>query len=359
MALDPVLIPNAGAGRNAGFKAGLALAALMGQAVHFTGLVDDNPRPRPGLGPGGITMAAAAGAVSGGRFQGGLGKSELLFTPGGLARPLAGDYQFDVARQQKSAAPVGNILEILALPLAAAGGESSLMLMGGTHVLGGLISDELAHVLVPNWRGLGMNLTYTEVSPGFFPSARGEAAASFGPGRQLAALQAEGPFVPREVGVEVLTSGLPLHLAEQALDGALGRLEVHGISARGRMRKARGGTGLALLVWAEGQGGDAFRVGFAELGQRGGRPGSVATAAAEALVSFLHSGCGMPSSLAAALLPALAAAAGVSRLTVDRPSHALVAAARAVNACLPGCARLEQRRPDSPVEVRVSGMGLM
>ncbi len=356
MASAPIVITNAGAGHNAGLKAGLALSVLSGQAVHFTGLVDDHPRPHPGLGPGGITAAAAAAAVSAGRFQGGVGKDELLFTPGGLARPLAGDYQFDVARQHKSAAPLSMILEVLALPLAAAGAESSLMLMGGTHVLGGLTSDELTHVLAPNWRALGLELRYTEVSPGFFPKAKGEAAVSFGPGRQLGSLQAEGPFRPQEVGVEVLTSGLPLHLAEQALEGALARLEVHGIPAKGRMRKARGGTGLALLIWAQGKG---LRVGFAALGQRGGRPGSVATSAAEALVSFLRSGAGMPSHLAAALLPALAAAAGVSRFTVERSSHALVAAARAIEALMPGTVRLDQRRPGAPVEVRVQGMGLM
>ncbi len=359
MASAPILITNAGNGHNAGFRAALALAALSGRAAHFTGLVDDNPRPHPGIGPGGITAAAAAAAVSAGRFEGGVGKSELLFIPGGLPRPLAGDYQFDVARENKSAAPVGNILEVLALPLAATGADSTLTIMGGTHVLGGFTSDELNHVLTPNWRTLGMDLQYVEVSPGFFPRAKGEATITFGPGRQVRSLQAEGPFRLTEVGVEVLTSGLPLHLAEQALDGALGRLELHGIKAEGRMRKARGGTGLSLTVWAAGKGADEYRVGFSALGQRGGRPGSVATEAAEALVSFLRSESGMPAHLAAGLIPALAAASGVSRLTVDHPSQAFIAAAKAIDAFLPGCIRLDQRIPQAPIEVRIAGMGLM
>ena len=356
--MNPININNAGAAHNAGFRAGLALAALSGRSVYFTGLVDDNPRPASGLGPGGITAAAGAAAVTGGHFEGGAGKPELLFQPGGLPRPLAGDYQFDVARQHKSAAALGNILEVLALPLSSTGADSTLTLMGGTHVLGGLTSDELTHVLTPNWRTLGMDIQYTEVSPGFFPRAKGEATIAFGPGRSLSALQAEKPFMPIEVGVEVLTSGLPLHLAEQALDGALGRLEVHGIPAKGRMRKARGGTGLALLVWASNGGDTAYRVGFAALGQRGGRPGSVATSAAEALVSFLRSGRGMPAHVAVSLLPALAAATGVSRLTVDHASQSLAAAAKAIDALLPGCIRLDQRRPQDPLEVRVTGMAL-
>jgi RNA 3'-terminal phosphate cyclase (ATP) len=335
------------------------LAALAGRTVLFTGLVDDNPRPASGLGPGGITAAAAASAVTSGHFEGGVGKPELYFQPGGLARPMAGDYHFDVSRQHKSAAALSNILEVLALPLAATGAESTVTLMGGSHVLGGLTSDELAHVLAPNWRALGMDIEYTEVSPGFFPRAKGEATAAFGPGRPLSSLQAEAPFAPKQVGVEVLTSGLPLHLAEQALDGAVGRLEVHGIKAEGRMRKARGGTGLALLVWALGGGDNPYRVGFAALGQRGGRPISVATSAAEALVSFLRSDAGLPAHVAASLLPALAAANSVSRLTVDHPSQALAAAGKAIDAIFPGSIRMDQRRPQAPIEIRITGMALV
>jgi RNA 3'-terminal phosphate cyclase (ATP) len=357
LAESPITIHNAGAGHNTAFRTGLALASLMGKPVFFTGLVDDNPRPGPGLGPGGITAAAGAAAVTGGHFEGGTGKPELLFSPGNMPRPLAGDYHFDVARQQKSPAALGNLLETLALPLGAAGADSTLTLMGGTHVLGGLTSDELSHVLTHNWRALGMDIQYTEVSPGFFPRAKGEATVIFGQGKALSSLQAEKPFMPKEVGVEVLTSGLPLHLAEQALDGAIGRLEVHGIKAEGRMRKARGGTGLAMLVWASVEDGD-HRVGFAALGQRRGRPISVATSAAEALVSFLRSGSGLPAHVAASLLPALAAANGVSHLTVDHSSQALVAAAKAIDALLPGSIRLDQRRPQAPIEVRIAGMAL-
>jgi RNA 3'-terminal phosphate cyclase (ATP) len=357
LATAPITIPNAGAGYNTAFRTGLALAALMGKAVYFTGLVDDNPRPGPGLGAGGITAAAGAAAVTRGHFEGGAGKPELLFAPGDVSRPLAGDYHFDVARKQKSAAALGNILETLAVPLSATGADSTLTLMGGTHVMGGLTSDELNHVLTPNWRALGMDIQYTEVSPGFFPRAKGEATVIFGQGNPLRALQAEKPFMPSEVGVEVLTSGLPLHLAEQALDGAIGRLEVHGIKAEGRMRKARGGTGLAMLVWASSQGG-AYRVGFSALGQRGGRPISVATSAAEALVSFLRSGRGMPAHVATSLLPALAAASGVSRITVDHSSQSLVAAAKAIDVLLPGSIRMDQRRPQDPLEVRITGMAL-
>jgi RNA 3'-terminal phosphate cyclase (ATP) len=352
-----VTISQAGEGQNAGLKAGLALAPLLGRPVLFTGLAEDGPRPKPGLGPGGMTLAAAASAVSGGAYEGGLGKSQLSFAPGRVERPLAGDYVFDVARQHRSAAPLSPILETLLLPLAAAGEPSHLIMAGGTHVLGGLTSDELRRVVVPAWRSLGLEVDYTEVAPGFFPQARGEAAASVEPGRPLASLQAEAAFRPREVGVEVTSCGLPGHLAEQALEGALERLQLHGLEARGNIRQAKGSRGLALLVWARSQ--EAW-AGFSSLGQRGGRPGAVATGAVESLVSFLQTGAGLTAPVAAALLPALACASGISRLTAERATRGLMAAARAVEALLPGAVRLDRgRRPGEPVQLRVTGQGLL
>jgi RNA 3'-terminal phosphate cyclase (ATP) len=173
----------------------------------------------------------------------------------------------------------------------------------------------------------------------------------------LAALQAEQSFRPLEVGVEVTTCGLPNHLAEQALEGALERLEVHGLAGRGNLRQAKGSRGLALLVWARGQAGWA---GFSALGQRGGRPGAVATAAVEALASFLDTGAGMTALQAAALLPALASGSGISRMTVERASRGLLAAVRAVEALLPGSVRVDMgRRPGEPVQLRVTGQGLL
>ena len=344
-----VVLPEAGAGRNQALRTVLGLAALAGRPLLCRGLVDDNPRPRPGLGPGGLTTAAAVSQVCGGRLEAALGLEELSLQPG---RPAYGDYQFDVARQARSSAPVSWVLEALLPLLAVAGGPSSLYLAGGTHVLGGAISDEVSQVLVPDWRLLGLEVSYTEVSPGFHPEGGGEAEALVEPCQGLGSLEAEKPFAPDRMGLEVVSSGLPVHLAEQALDGALARLELHGFKPRTRLRRARGGVGMALLVWA---GAGPLRVGFSALGRRGGRPEALATEAVEELMAFLKSGAGLPAGLAARLLGLLACARGLSKLSVDMMSRELKAAVRAVEAVWPGTVRVFEDPKGGPAILRVMG----
>lgn len=350
---NPVLLNEAGAGRNQALRTALSLCALADRALVCRGLLDDNPRPKPGLGPGHLTLAQAVAQVCGGRLSAELGDEELTLEPG---VPQAGDYDFDVSGQRQSAAPLSWLLETLLPPLAVAGGQSSLYLLGGTHVLGGATSDEIRQVMVPNWRLMGLEVAYTEVTPGFYPEGGGEAEARLEPCLALAPLVAEEAFAPARVGLEVLSSGLPVHLAEQALEGALARLELHGIKPQTRLRKARGGVGLALLVWAQGQNG--LRVGFNALGRRGGRPEALATEAVEALVTFLKSGAGLPASLAARLLALLACARGHSRLSVEAASRELKAAVKAVEVLWPGCARLYENPQGGPVLVRVMGRDL-
>jgi len=309
-----ILLQDGGAARNVGLRLGLSLSLITGRPVKLAGLVDDSLKPRPGLGPGGLTVANAASAVSKGRIKGELGAGELEFAPGGLPRP--GDYHFDVAQLQPSPAPYSPILEMLALPLAVAPGRSSVILRGTSHSAVAPTSDELASVLVPSWRALGLDLSYSEIAPGFFPAGGGEAEVTVRPATMLQPLKAEDPFRPLRVGVEVVSSQLPVHMAEQALQGAVDRLAMHGLEATGNLRRARGGKGQALLVWA---GDGRMRVGFSTLGKRGARPEALALEAVEALIHFLHSGAALPSGQAARLLLPLACASGVSLFTTSGP----------------------------------------
>ncbi len=343
-------IENAGAGRNQGLVTGLALSLALGLPVRLEGLKNDELRPEPGLGPGGFTAALAAARISGGRVEGGPGRTELEFHPGPV-RP--GDYSFDLAFRRPTPAPLSLVLQALALPLARLSRPSSLVLAGGTHVPLGLSSDEVARVLVPNWRALGLAAEYTEISPGFLPKAKGEAEAGLGPGGNPRPLLADSPFRAARFGVEVLISGLPVHLGEQALEGALSRLELHGLPARGRLRRARGGRGMALLVWAQGR---DIRVGYSALGRRGGQPHSLGIKPVEALKGFLDSGAGISAEAAAPLLSALACASGVSRLSVDRLTPTLRAALRALAAFQPQALRVDHSRPGRPVEIRILGL---
>jgi RNA 3'-phosphate cyclase len=346
-------MPEAGSGRNQALRTALSLCALADRPLLCRGLVDDNPRPKPGLGPGHVTLARALATVTGGVWQADLGEEQLAVEPGA---PTAGDYDFDMSGERQSAAPLSWILETLLLPLAAAPGPSSLYLAGGTHVMGGATSDEIRQVLVPDWRLLGLDVDYIEVTPGFYPEGGGEAEARVEPCSAISPLVADDEFKPVQVGLEVLSSGLPVHLAEQALEGALARLELHGLKPLSRLRKARGGVGMALLVWAQDKNG--LRVGFNALGRRGGRPEALATEAVESLMAFLKSGAGLPASLAAQLLAVMACARGQSRFSVEAATRELKGAIKGVEALWPGTVRLYEDPQGGPVLLRVMGRDL-
>lgn len=221
-------------------------------------------------------------------------------------------------------------------------------------MLGGPISDEISKVLSPNWRNLGLEIDYTEVIPGFFPSGGGEAELSIEHG-QPASLQALEHFMPLKIGIEVLSSGLPVHLAEQVEQAAQDRLAFYGLKGVANIRRAHGGKGMALLAWARGA---AVTVGFSAIGRRGGRPGELATAAVDSLAGFMASGAGVPARLAASLLPLLIMARGVSRITVDRLGADLGGVISAVDAFYPGCVRVDLGGPREPAEIRIMGLGL-
>jgi RNA 3'-terminal phosphate cyclase len=85
----------------------------------------------------------------------------------------------------------------------------------------------------------------------------------------------------------------------------------------------------------------------------------VATEAVDELVSFLHSGAGLPAELVAALVVPMLCATGVSRLSVDRVSASLRAALEAAEAFFPGAVRLDGGRRGEPVELRLQGQGLL
>ena len=181
--------------------------------------------------------------------------------------------------------------------------------------------------------------------------------ASFASSSGIIPLEAQDPFVVRKVGVEIMLSGLPVHLGEQAEEGACQRLSLSGLEPTVNIRRARGAKGMALLVWAQGVNG--LRVAFRALGRQGGRPGALATAAVDTLMGFVESRAGMPSSLAAVLLAPLVAAKGVSRLTIDQPTAGFQAAVETMDMILPGTVLVTPARPGNPWEIKVMGQSLI
>lgn len=330
-------------------RTALIMSAITGNPVRCTGIKDDHAKPRPGLGPAGRTQFVAVSQITGGDCEAPAGAHEADLTP---RRPQEGAYQFDVAHEESMCAPLTTVLETLILPLSGCRGNSSVLLRGATHMMGAMTSDELARVYIPMLGNLGLHLQFTEIIPGFFPQGHGEAELLVAPAGPLNPMKAEHSFQPKKIGVDVVIAGLPVHLAEQALEGVTDRLGLFGLKPETSLRRARGSTGMSVLVWADS---GRARAGFTSLGKPGGRPESLATEAAEAMLTFLGSGAGVPAEMAAVILPVLACGRGTSHISVDRLSQELRAAARVIDVFWPDTVRIDSPSFGGPSQVRVLG----
>jgi RNA 3'-terminal phosphate cyclase (ATP) len=340
-------------GRNQGMRCALALSALSGEEVHLAGLVSEGPKTKPGLGKAAYAAARAFSRMCHGRLELSGDFSELVFAPGGEPEP--GEYEIALNQDPRAALPLGDAIELMALPLCRSGEESQVYIMGATHIPAGFTGGELRHALIPNYRRLGLNCNYLEITPGFLPAAQGEAEFTTETSAQPKALNAQESFKLQRMAVEVTLSGLPVHLGEQAVEAALGRLELHGIKPQTSLRRARAAAGMSLTIWAEHNG---MRVAFSSLGRRGGRPEALAVPVVEALMAFLHSGAALPGRMVAPLAPVMAAASGVSRFTVNHLCPELRAALATVEAFFPESVRIDQPGQGEPAQIVIRGQGL-
>lgn len=325
------------------------MATLTRHPIRLSGLKDDRARPRPGLGPAGRTLLLAMSRITGGVCEAMPDDLEADLLPGSLR---SGDYEFDVAHEVSLCSPAATVIEPLILPLSMCHEPSSVLVRGATHMLGAPTGDEFSRVIIPMLNSLGLRVSYSEIAPGFFPRGRGESELRVEPAGLIQPLKAEHSFQPHKIGVEVVISGLPLHLAEQAAAGAQDRLGLYGLKPEVNIRRAQGGPGMALLIWASS--GRAW-AGYSALGRQGGRPDSMALEAVEAMLAFLSSGAGIPAELAAFILPTLACARGVSHISVDRVHPGLKAAARVIEAFWPDTVAIDTPAQGGPSQVRVRG----
>ncbi len=348
-----VFVSRAGGGRNQGMRCALCLSALTGEPVKMAGLVGEGVRPRPGLALGAQSAVEALARIIDGRVELNADATELFFEPG--AAPPGGSYEISLNQDPRLAVPLSDLVEILAPTLARAQGDTQVFMEGATHIPAGLSGGVLKLAHIPNLKSGGLLSHYLEITPGFLPSGRGEAELSMAPSLGLRPINAVAPFKPWEVRIEVLLSGLPVHLGEQAMQAANDRLKLHNLKARGNIRRASAASGMALTLAARS---DELTMAFASLGRRGGRPEALAVTAVEQLMAFLKSGAAVHSRLAAPLIPLMAAAPGVSRITVENLSPGLRAALLAVEAFFPGSTRADLPGQGEPARIVIRGQDL-
>ncbi|MBN1177902.1 MAG: RNA 3'-phosphate cyclase [Anaerolineae bacterium] len=328
----------AGEGGGQVLRSALALSALTGQTTDFQNIRAG--RATPGLQPQHLTAVYAAAAVCGAQTTGvELNSPALHFAPTHPARP--GDYVFDVSSitGKGSAGSVGLVMQTVLLPLAAAPGDSHLLLRGGTHVPWAPSMHYLQSVFLPTLASMGVAADIELTQWGFYPAGGGAVRVSVqGQSQPRAITLTERGALKRIWGVGVV-SNLPAHIPQRMVNRARNLLNEAGLKTDLEPLRVRGdGPGAGIFLVAEYEG---ARAGFTAYGKQGLPADQVAQAACDALLAHHHTGAPVDPYLADQLILPMAVAQGTSHIVTSRITNHLLTNVATVQSFLPVVARID------------------
>jgi RNA 3'-terminal phosphate cyclase (ATP) len=307
-------------------RSSLTLSLLTGQAVHITRIRAG--RPKPGLQAQHLAAVRAAAVIGRAEVVGAeLGATELTFHPD---RVRPGNYRFAIG----TAGAVTLVLQTVFLPLALAGGRSTLVIEGGTHVPWSPSFEYADQVWLPMLRRLGLDGRFALERAGFYPRGGGQIRAHIEPAQTPLA-----PLVALERGAMVKITGisavanLPTSIGERQARRAASRLRslFPGIALEVTALPAIGqGTTLFLRMESE-----QAVAGFSSLGARGKPAEQVADEAVDALLAHLATTAAIDPHLADQLILPLALARGRSVFRTSAVTPHLLTHVAVVCAFLP------------------------
>jgi RNA 3'-terminal phosphate cyclase (ATP) len=356
---EPLIIDGAhGEGGGQILRTALSLSAITSRAFRLVNI--RAKRRNPGLQPQHLSATRAAAAISGAQLAGDfLGSSELVFAPAHPPQP--GSYLFDVAEiaGHGSAGSTILILQTVLVPLALARGDSTVVVLGGTHQDWAPAYDDLANAYLPALRRMGLSADAELKRWGWYPAGGGEvvcmvigASARAARPKPVEALE-RGPLI-RILG-RAVAANLPAHIAQRMSDRARADLKDLDVPVQIeplRVRAVCPGAGIFLLADYE-----TLAASFSALGRQGKPSEAVADEAVAAFREHHASGAAVELHLADQLLLPLAVAAGASAFTMVRPTAHLVTNAWTIEQF--GLARvtIEQGVP-TRVHVQPTSMGI-
>lgn len=204
-----VIDGSAGEGGGQLLRSALSLAMVTG--CPFTIKNIRAKRKNPGLMRQHLTAVHAAARVSAAEVQGDItGSSELVFHPRAI-RP--GHYEFSVG----TAGSATLVFQTVLPALMTAGGESVLILSGGTHNPLAPPFPFLEKTFLPVVRRMGPRFDIALKKYGFYPAGGGEFSCTIYPTEKLESLRLmeRGEF--KRHHAYALVSNLPKHIAEREL----------------------------------------------------------------------------------------------------------------------------------------------
>ncbi len=299
-------------------RTSLALSCVLGKPISVINI--RRLRRKTGLQPQHLTSVSAAAAVSSAAVQGAdISSTSLQFRPKALQ---PGKFYFDVGAIKGSAGSAPLILQTIVLPLSFAEQESTIEVVGGTHVPWSPSFHYLNAVFAPLLKNLGLSATFAISSWGWYPGGGGRVSARIKPaqGNKPLHLNDRGKLI-RVKGISAV-SNLPEHIAARQRERALLILGRNGIDASIDICSApSAGKGSFLFLCAEFE---HIAAGFSALGAIGKRAEQVADEACEALMSFVQSEGALDPHLADQILPYLAFSSDASEFTTSCISRHLL-----------------------------------
>jgi RNA 3'-terminal phosphate cyclase (ATP) len=291
-------------------RTSLALSLVTGKPFRIDNIRAG--RKSPGLLRQHLTAVGAATQVGEARVEGAaMGSTSMTFVPHALK---AGDYAFAIG----TAGSTTLVLQTILLPLAVAGGPSTVVIDGGTHNPAAPPFDFLDQAFLPLLRRMGAIVEVELVRPGFFPAGGGQIRATITPAGRLARLDlgSRGALVRGTVRAVVANLGYSIAQREVRVAGAVLGWKDEALQAHALTGSMGPGNAVSIIVESEHVT-DVF-TGF---GERGVRAEVVAEKAASEAKQYLDSNAAVGEHLADQLLLPMALGEGGSFTTLPPTGH--------------------------------------
>jgi RNA 3'-terminal phosphate cyclase (ATP) len=180
-------------------RTALSLAAMLGRPIQIINIRAG--RKQPGLRPQHVQSVRAAAALCNAQLEGVHEHSHgLRFEPQTPAQ--AGSYGFEIG----TAGAATLVVQTVLLPLALAGGPSTVIVRGGTHVAWSPPFDYVEQVYLPALAALGVPCRVELAKWGFYPKGGGEIRVKIQPPPALAG---PSPTPALRADASVLGTGEP------------------------------------------------------------------------------------------------------------------------------------------------------
>jgi len=258
-------------------RTSLALSLITGRAFHLQNLRAG--RSKPGLQPQHLMSVQAAATIGQATLRGAaLGSKDLVFEPG-TVQP--GTYHFKIG----TAGATGLVLHTIYLPLALAGGPSTVTIEGGTHVK----ASPCFHFLQSTWCAylacLGIGIKLQMRRPGFFPRGGGVIQADIAPCPAIRGLEIKTMEPVRSATGFSAVAGLPKHILDRQAETIARRMSELDLKGDVRLETWSGGPGTVAGIELATRPAPTF---FFALGERRKRAENVADEALDQAAEFLH-----------------------------------------------------------------------